>query len=156
MAGVTILAPVRGTVVLLADVDDPVFAGEMVGPGVAIEPDEAGPGTVLAPVAGRVVKLHPHAFVVEARAGSATVAVLVHLGIDTVQLGGEGFALRVAEGDEVTAGQPLVTWDPGAVERGGRSSVCPVVVLEATPESLTRRVERGGRVDAGEPLLDWS
>lgn len=155
MAPLTILAPVRGTALLLADVDDPVFSGELVGPGMAILPDAEGPDTVLAPVSGRVVKLHPHAFVIEAPAGSASVAVLVHLGIDTVQLGGEGFALRVAEGDEVTAGQPLLTWDPAAVARGGRSPVCPVVVLEAAPESLTRRVERGVQVDAGEALLDW-
>lgn len=153
MAPVTLLAPVSGTVTALADVDDPVFSAELVGPGLAITPDQDSGGTVLAPVAGQVVKLHPHAFVVQSGDGAA---VLVHLGIDTVQLGGEGFALHVAEGDEVEAGQLLVTWDPAVVEQGGRSAVCPVVVLEAEPGSLTRHHEPGARVQAGQPFLDWA
>ncbi|MCC2309886.1 PTS sugar transporter subunit IIA [Cellulomonas chengniuliangii] len=153
---VTILAPISGTVMALADVEDPVFAEELVGPGVAIRPDLAGRAAVVSPVSGRVVKLHPHAFVVQGDEAHGAVAVLVHLGIDTVQLAGEGFALHVAEGDDVTAGQPLVTWDPAEVERGGRSSVCPVVVLEGKPESVARHVDPGSRVDQGERLLDWS
>ena len=81
---VPVLAPCAGRVVALADVPDEVFASEMVGPGVAIEP-AGGRTTVVSPVAGRVVKIHPHAFVVLADCGAG---VLVHLGIDTNRLGG--------------------------------------------------------------------
>lgn len=155
MAALTVLAPVAGTVRALADVDDPVFAGEIVGPGLAIQPDtaaDAGPGAgaVVAPVAGTVAKLHPHAFVLLAEGGRG---VLVHLGINTVQLGGAGFTLHVAEGDVVEQGQLLVEWDPAAVEAGGRSAICPVVGLEAQPDSLTRLAEPGARVATGDPLL---
>lgn len=145
----TVLAPVAGVVHVLADVDDPVFAGEIVGPGLAVQPDPEA-RAVVAPVAGTVAKLHPHAFVLLAEGGRG---VLVHLGINTVQLGGEGFTLHVAEGDAVTPGQLLVEWDPAAVEAGGRSAICPVVGLEAAPGSLTRLAEPGTRVAPGDPLL---
>lgn len=149
MAGLTVLAPVAGVVHALADVDDPVFSGEIVGPGLAVQPDGDG-GRVVAPVSGTVAKLHPHAFVLLAEGGRG---VLVHLGINTVQLGGAGFVLHVAEGDAVEPGQVLVEWDPAAVEAGGRSAICPVVGLEAAPDSLTRLAEPGTRVAAGDPLL---
>jgi PTS system N-acetylglucosamine-specific IIA component len=145
----TVLAPVAGVVHALADVDDPVFAGEIVGPGLAVQPDPEA-HAVVAPVAGTVAKLHPHAFVLLADGGRG---VLVHLGINTVQLGGAGFTLHVAEGDTVTPGQLLVEWDPAAVEAGGRSAICPVVGLEAAPDSLTRLAEPGTRVAPGDPLL---
>lgn len=149
--GLTVLAPVAGVVHALADVDDPVFSGEIVGPGLAVQPDAAAGGRVVAPVAGTVAKLHPHAFVLLAEGGRG---VLVHLGINTVQLGGEGFVLHVAEGDAVEPGQLLVEWDPAAVEAGGRSAICPVVGLEAAPDSLTRLAEPGARIAAAEPLLE--
>ncbi len=148
-----ILAPVTGAALALADVDDPVFAGELVGPGLAVDPSRDGPCDVIAPVDGTVAKLHAHAFVVETADGRG---LLVHLGINTVQLGGEGFTLHVSEGDSVTAGQVLVTWDPAAVAAGGRSPVCPVVALDAQAGSLVRRAKPGDSVTAGEPFLEWS
>ncbi|WP_448061468.1 PTS sugar transporter subunit IIA [Cellulomonas hominis] len=149
----TVLAPLAGTVRALADVDDPVFAAEMVGPGVALDPHPVDGARVVAPLSGLVVKLHPHAFVIEVGAGQA---VLVHLGINTVQLGGVGFELHVAEGDEVVAGQLLVTWPPAAVAAGGRSAVCPVVALEAAPGTIALAAAPGTVVAAGDPLLTWA
>jgi glucose-specific phosphotransferase system IIA component len=150
MAALTVLAPVTGVVTALADVDDPVFSGEIVGPGIAVQPDPVAGGRVLAPAAGTVVKLHPHAFVLLAEGGRG---VLVHLGINTVQLAGAGFTLHVAEGDRVEPEQLLVSWDPAAVERTERSAVCPVIGLEADPASVTRLLAPGTPVQAGEPLL---
>ena len=77
-----ISSPMAGDVHPLADVPDPVFAQGLVGPGVAIVPISEAEVTVVAPIAGRIVKLHPHAFVIQAEG----FGVLVHLGIDTVQL----------------------------------------------------------------------
>ena len=79
--------------------------------------------------------------------------VLVHLGIDTVQLKGEGFELLAAEGDRVAAGEPV-----GAVGRGrdrgrGRSPVCPVIALDARAGSVTAMA--GGSVHAGDELFLW-
>jgi sugar PTS system EIIA component len=145
-----VLAPLPGRVLPLSEVPDPVFAGAMVGPGAAVDPPR-GPVQAVAPVAGRIVKLHPHAFVVVTASGRG---VLVHLGIDTVQLQGEGFRLLAAEGDEVAAGTPLVEWDTAQVEAGGRSPVSPVVALDAPPEAIGDTVTTG-QVEAGATLFLW-
>lgn len=145
-----VLSPLTGEVVGLAGVPDPVFAEAMVGPGTAIDPSR-GPTEAVAPVSGKLVKLHPHAFVVVDSAGHG---VLVHLGIDTVKMKGEGFTLLAAEGDEVRAGQPLVRWDPAAVAASGRSPISPVVALDAPPEALADVVE-SGTVATGDRLFSW-
>jgi PTS system glucose-specific IIA component len=164
-------SPVAGRVVAMRDVPDPVFAESIVGPGLAIDPDPELGGRVVAPCAGVVVKLHPHAFVLlapsaeqpapdaaaEAPATPASPAagrgVLVHLGIDTVQLKGEGFTLLVAEGDTVAAGQELIVWSPTAVSDGGRSPLVPVVALDLGPRGLEELARPGTRVQAGDALF---
>jgi PTS system N-acetylglucosamine-specific IIA component len=132
-------------------VPDPVFSAEMVGPGIAIEPESSADCEAVAPVAGTIVKLHPHAYVIQTAAGAG---VLVHLGIDTVDLAGDGFDLHVSEGAEVAAGDRIVTWDPDAVISGGRSSICPVIALEAPASALTGKVESGD-VAAGDLVFTW-
>lgn len=146
----TVTSPLAGRAIGLADVPDPVFAGAMVGPGTAIDPVRE-PSEAIAPVDGIVVSLHPHAFVVVDSEGHG---VLTHLGIDTVQLNGEGFELLVSKGDTVTRGQAVVRWNPAAVEAAGKSPVCPVVALEATADSLGTVVE-SGEVAAGDALFSW-
>ncbi len=145
-----VASPLDGTVVGLASVPDEVFAQAMVGPGTAIDPARE-PSVAVAPISGQLVKLHPHAFVVVDPAGHG---VLVHLGIDTVQMQGEGFSLLAAEGDQVQAGQQLVAWDPAAVEASGRSPVSPVIALDASPDALTHVVD-SGPVRAGDRLFGW-
>ncbi|GAA1278211.1 PTS glucose transporter subunit IIA [Planotetraspora silvatica] len=146
----TVLAPMSGSAVGLAAVPDPVFSQAMVGPGTAIDPERA-PGQAVAPITGTIVKLHPHAYVV---VGADGRGVLVHLGIDTVQLRGEGFRLLAAEGDHVEAGQPVVGWNPAEIEAGGRSPVCPVVALDAPAESISDVAS--GRIVVGDELFQWS
>jgi phosphotransferase system IIA component len=160
-------SPVAGRVVAMRDVPDPVFAESIVGPGLAIDPDPELGGRVVAPCAGVVVKLHPHAFVLLApsagtpepdgppgQAGPAAGrGVLVHLGIDTVQLKGAGFTLLVAEGDAVLAGQDLIVWSPTEVSDGGRSPLVPVVALDLGPRELDEVVRPGAQVQAGDPLF---
>ncbi|MBO0609555.1 PTS sugar transporter subunit IIA [Myceligenerans salitolerans] len=151
----TVLAPVSGTVVAMADVPDPVFAEGMVGPGIAVDPIlDGAPSIVVAPISGVVAALHPHAFVVT---DAGRRGVLVHLGIDTVQLGGEGFSVHVSTGDTVRAGDHLITWSPADVAAGGRSPLVPVVVLETPPDRLDTLAAPGTRVAAeaapGTPLL---
>lgn len=151
-AGLVVVAPVTGRVVPMTDVPDPVFAASLVGPGFAIEPpDSDGVVVAVAPVAGTVVKLHPHAYIVQTADGAG---VLTHLGIDTVQLKGEGFELKVAEGDTVAVGDPMVSWDPAAVAAAGRSAVVPVVALEGAPDSVSPAHD-GDAIGAGEPLFSW-
>ncbi|MGN7191765.1 MULTISPECIES: PTS glucose transporter subunit IIA [unclassified Curtobacterium] len=141
--------PFAGPVVALADVPDPVFAGQLVGAGVAVDPTGVdGPVTAVAPVDGTIVKLHPHAFALQ---GSAGTDVLVHVGIDTVKLRGEGFELLAAEGDTVRAGDPVVRFTPTAITAAGYSPVCPVVVLGSAPDSVDQGTV-GTTVDEGATL----
>jgi len=127
-----VLAPCPGRVLALSEVPDPVFATEMVGPGVAIDP-APGPTTVVSPIAGKLVKLHPHAFVV---VGDG-IGVLVHLGINTVRLEGAGFEVLIEQGASVEAGTPIVTWDPSTVIGDGLSTLVPVVIMDAPKGSVT-------------------
>ncbi|GGZ09246.1 PTS glucose transporter subunit IIA [Streptomyces poonensis] len=122
----------------------------MVGPGTAIDPVREA-SEALSPVDGVIVSLHPHAFVVVDSDGHG---VLTHLGIDTVQLNGEGFELLVNKGDTVARGQAVVRWNPAAVEAAGKSPICPVVALEATADSLTG-LREDGDVQVGDELFGW-
>jgi len=142
-----VLAPVAGKLVPLADVPDPVFAQQIVGSGIAIDPERAE-STVVSPADGRLLKLHPHAFVLLTADGKG---LLVHLGIDTVQLDGAGFELLVAEGDEVTTGTPIVRWDPAEIEAGGRSPIVPIVVMDTPPDSIQSAVS--GTVRVGDEIF---
>ena len=132
MSATPVLAPVPGRAVRMEDVPDPVFAQGMVGPGAAIDPPR-GVVEAVAPIAGSVLKVLPHAYVI---LGAEGVGILVHLGIDTVQLDGQGFTVHVEKGAEVTAGQLIVTYDVPAVETLGRNPVVPVVALEKEADSI--------------------
>ncbi|MFJ6215904.1 PTS glucose transporter subunit IIA [Streptomyces sp. NPDC092296] len=146
----TVTSPLAGRAIGLAAVPDPVFAGSMVGPGTAIDPVRE-PGPVVSPLGGLVVSIHPHAFVIMDDEGHG---ILTHLGIDTVQLNGEGFEVLVKKGDSVERGQPVIRWDPAAVEAAGMSPICPVVALEASAEQL-HDVAETGFVAGGGALFSW-
>jgi sugar PTS system EIIA component len=147
-------APLAGRVVSLTDVPDPVFAGQIVGSGLAIEPDDGATEVlVVSPVAGRVAKVHPHALAIADESGTG---VLVHLGIDTVRLHGHGFTLHVADGDELELGASVITFDPTAVREAGYSAICPVVVLGSPKDSAEPAVEVGSAVAPGAELFSWS
>ncbi|WP_067814316.1 PTS sugar transporter subunit IIA [Nocardia inohanensis] len=127
-----ILAPLDGRAMPLSEVPDPVFAAEMVGAGVAIEPlDTDEQTTVVAPISGSIVKLHPHAAVIVSDAGTG---VLLHVGIDTVGKP-DLFEVKAAEGERVNAGDPLIVFSPNAVRRLGLSAAVPVVVMDTQPGS---------------------
>ncbi|HYH74202.1 MAG TPA: PTS glucose transporter subunit IIA [Nocardioides sp.] len=145
-----VLAPVAGLVRPLSEVPDPVFAAEMVGAGVAIEPS-GGLGDAVSPVPGTVVKLHPHAFVVLTADGTG---ILVHLGIDTVRLDGAGFALLVEQGSRVAAGQPVTRWDPADVVARGLSPMVMLCVLDTAAGAVVSG-RLGDTVAVGDPLFAW-
>ncbi|WP_329030570.1 MULTISPECIES: PTS glucose transporter subunit IIA [unclassified Streptomyces] len=147
----TVTSPLAGRAVGLPDVPDPVFADSMVGPGTAIDPLRE-PIEAVSPLDGQVVSMHPHAFVVMDENGNG---VLTHLGIDTVQLNGEGFELLVQKGDKVSRGQGVIKWNPAAVEAAGKSPMPPVIALEASVDQLSAVLE-SGEVTAGSELFIWN
>jgi phosphotransferase system IIA component len=99
------------------------------------------------------MKVHPHAFVLLDESGAG---VLVHLGIDTVKLEGEGFTVHVSDGDEVERGARMITWNPTAVRGAGYSAVCPVVVMQSKPDDVEPAVAVGASAVPGAPLFTWS
>lgn len=152
MTSTTVIAPVEGRAVALTDVPDPVFSGGMVGYGAAIDPPRQVVDAV-APVSGKILKLLPHAYVIMT---ADNVGVLVHLGLDTVQLGGAGFTTHVAQGDTVTAGQPIITYDVPAIIAAGMSPIVPVVVMdERDPANVTvsEAVTAGAGIVTGATLF---
>lgn len=144
-----ILAPVSGESVPLSEVPDEVFAEGMAGEGGAIVPDAGG--EALAPVSGTLVKLFEggHAFGIETDDG---IELIVHVGLDTIEMQGGGFEKIATEGDEVEAGQPIVRFDLEEIRAAGYDPVTPVVVTN--PEDHPVRNLRSGAVRAGEPLFE--
>ncbi len=141
-------SPLDGTVIALADVPDPVFSRGTMGPGVAVLPSgdtaySPGNGTVIA------AQATGHAFGLVLDGG---IEVLIHIGIDTVQLKGEGFTVHVNKGDKVTTGSPLVTFDRKIIEDAGYSLVTPVIVLNGKKFAAVEPTVAGS-VAAGDPLL---
>ncbi|WP_223164250.1 PTS sugar transporter subunit IIA [Nocardioides mesophilus] len=145
---VDVLSPVAGQRQAVSEMPDPVFATGLVGPGAAIVP-LPGRQSAVSPIDGTLSKVFPHAYLVVSDRGPA---VLVHLGIDTVQLHGDGFTSLAAEHQWVHAGQAIVSWDPAEVERTGRSAMCAVVVLDC-PYPAVPLQEWGEHVEASEPLF---
>jgi glucose-specific phosphotransferase system IIA component len=123
MVYIYVLAPLDGTVVTLERVPDEVFAQKMAGDGLAIEPSGQ---VALAPLSGHLVRLFHsgHAFGIAAEGG---IELLVHLGLDTVELEGTGFEKLAVEGQMVQAGAPIVRFDRAIIAAAGKPILSPVV-----------------------------
>lgn len=121
---VVISSPIKGETIKLEDIEDAAFATGVLGQGLAIKPTE---GKVVSPVSGEITTLFPslHAIGITSDEG---VEILIHVGLDTVQLEGKGFKAHVKQGDKIVKGQELVTFDIDFIQESGYSIVTPVVV----------------------------
>jgi len=147
-AGATLLvSPINGEVIRLSDVDDAVFSAGILGEGVAIRPTD---GRVLAPISGVVTALldSKHAVGI---LGDDGVEVLVHVGLDTVQLEGKPFTAHVSLDERVTAGQLLVEADLAAIIAAGYDTTTPVLVTNSA--DYTVEIQASGTVKAGDTLV---
>ena len=143
-----LVSPITGEVVALDQVPDEAFASKAVGDGVAVKPTDK---TVVAPAAGTIVKIFNtnHAFCLETEKGAELV---VHMGIDTVALNGQGFTRLVEEGAEVAAGQPVLEMDLDYLNANARSMISPVVCSNIDDFSGLV-IKAQGQVVAGETPL---
>lgn len=121
---VKVLAPMNGKIINIEEVPDQVFAKKMVGDGVAVVPEN---GLVVSPVDGKVVQIFPtnHAVGIESKEG---IELLIHVGIDTVELKGEGFTKLVEVGSEVKTGDVLLEVDLAYIKSQGKEIVTPIIV----------------------------
>lgn len=125
----TLTSPVEGKAVALSEVPDPIFATAKLGEGVAIEPTG---NVVVAPAAATVLTVQKSGHAVGLRLDNG-IELLVHIGIDTVQLGGEGFEVHVAKKQHVEKGDKLITFDPSFIKSKGYNLITPVLVTN-TPK----------------------
>ena len=147
-ATLSVLSPMTGEVIALSEVADPLFARGRLGPGVAIRPSR---GMVRAPVSGTVTSVARgrHAVVVSSESG---VDVLVHVGQDTVTLGGSGFLAAVGVGEQVLAGDVLLLFDLPSIDAAA-DLASPVVIANAAALGEVEVLLDAGPVEAGQPLL---
>jgi glucose-specific phosphotransferase system IIA component len=143
---VVVTSPFTGRVVPLDDVDDEVFSERVMGDGVAVHPTS---GDVVAPLSGRIEKLFKggHGLAIEDDDG---LQILVHIGLETVKLKGDGFTVLASEGDTVGTGDLVVTVDLGRMVELGIDLVSPVVVISG--HGVTNRAS--GHVGSGDRLFD--
>jgi PTS system sucrose-specific IIC component len=144
----SVYSPLKGEVIAMADVPDETFASDVLGMGVAVAPVE---GRVVAPADGVVSTLFDtnHAIGLTLDSG---IELLIHVGINTVELGGEGFTAHIAEGERFTRGQTLITFDKELIESRGYQSVTPVIITET--EGFTEIVKAAdGNVDFLDKLI---
>lgn len=119
----SVLSPCKGTLIDLANVEDEVFSQKAMGDGVAVEPEE---GIFYAPISGSLESVFPtgHAYGIQSSDGKE---ILVHIGLDTVELDGKGFTLHVKQGDKVCAGDKIVTVDLNTVREAGYKATTIVI-----------------------------
>ncbi|AYD89820.1 PTS beta-glucoside transporter subunit IIBCA [Actinomyces lilanjuaniae] len=146
---VIVTAPVPGRVIALEDVPDPVFSSGVMGKGAGIVPAD---GSVVAPVAGEVVATTDTGHAVGIRTDDG-VEVLIHIGIDTVNMKGEGFTTSVSKGQRVVAGQELVRVDLTKVEAAGYSTVTALLVTNTAAHKEVTASAVGEEVSAGDPVV---
>lgn len=132
-----ITSPVNGTVITMDQVKDEVFANKLLGDGFAVEPQD---GEIYAPIEGEVFSIFPtkHAISLKSKNG---LEVLVHMGIDTVELNGEGFTIHVKEHDQVNASTNMATMDLDAIQAKGKQ--VPIIV------AFTNLKDKEVHVDTG-------
>lgn len=144
----TVFSPMNGKILSLESIDDPVFSSGSMGKGVAILPEQ---GRVTSPVNGKVTLLFPtkHAIGITSEEGAE---ILIHVGMDTVELNGEGFTPLVKQGDVVTLGQELLLFDEQFLKAQEKSTVTPIVITNSTNYKNLQLVA-GDTILAGEKLF---
>lgn len=145
----TLVTPIVGDVVALADVNDPVFSSGAMGQGIAVKPSQ---GVVYAPADAEVSIAFPtgHAFGLKTRNGAE---VLIHVGIDTVSMNGDGFEAKVAQGDKVKVGDVLGTFDSNKIATAGLDDTTMVIVTNTADYASVAPVATGS-VAKGDAVIE--
>ena len=142
-----LVAPLSGFLLPIEQVPDPVFAQKMVGDGISIDPTST---VLVAPCEGEVIQIHPslHAVTLKTAEG---IELLMHIGLDTVELRGEGFTPKVQLGDRVTTGTPLIEFDIDYVARHAKSLLTQIVVTNS--DRVAEFVSQSGLVESGKDIF---
>ncbi|KAJ3616923.1 hypothetical protein Zmor_008939 [Zophobas morio] len=141
-----VFAPVDGEIIDLAQVEDEVFAEGMLGEGMAFVPAN---GTFVAPIDGKLVTVFPsgHAYGIKSKSGAE---ILLHIGLDTVSLNGEGFDVKVKQDESVSVGDSLVEIDLASVSKKVPSMQTPLVFTTDSMDGKTIEIVKKGKVSKGD------
>ena len=148
MADLILQAPLQGWAGPLDEAPDPVFSGRLMGDGLAIDPTGS---TLFAPCAGQIISVHHtrHAVTLRAEGGAE---LLIHIGLETVGLGGEGFEVHVVDGQPVKAGDRLISFDIDLLAQRARSLLTPIIVTNGEAFSIVGR-SQDRQIEVGQPLM---
>ena len=135
MATLVLKAPLKGWVCPLEETPDPVFAGRLLGDGLAIDPTGS---TLHAPCDGHVIGVHHTRHAVTLRAANGA-EILMHIGLETVSLAGEGFEAHVSDGQRVAAGDRLISFDIDLLARRAKSLITPIVITNGDDFAIASR-----------------
>lgn len=144
---IELVGPITGDIIELEQVSDPVFSEKMLGDGVAILPKE---GKLYSPIDGEIVTIFStnHAIGLKHKSG---LEILIHIGIDTVELEGKGFKRLAHQGDKIQVGTPLMEFDIEKIKSSGRSVITPIVITNMTE---VKKLEKStGQVIAKESII---
>jgi len=149
MANLLLTAPLQGWVSSLEETPDPVFAQRMLGDGLAIDPTGA---SLHAPCAGQVIGVHHSRHAVSLRADNGA-EILIHIGLDTVALGGAGFEVHVRDGQSIRPGDLLISFDLDLLAGHARSLITPIILTNGEAFAIARR-EQDREAMVGDPLME--
>ncbi|KGF26659.1 MULTISPECIES: PTS sugar transporter subunit IIA [Staphylococcus] len=124
---IEIYAPLTGEYINIEDIPDPVFAQKMMGEGFGINPTE---GEVVSPIEGKVDNVFPTKHAIGLKADNG-LEILVHIGLDTVQLDGQGFEILVSSGDTVQVGDPLLKFDLEYISNNAKDVISPIIITNS-------------------------
>ncbi|AVQ33183.1 PTS glucose transporter subunit IIA [Staphylococcus muscae] len=146
---IKIYAPITGEYVKVEDIPDPVFAQKMMGDGFGIKPTE---GKVVSPIEGVVDNVFPTKHAIGLKADNG-LEVLVHIGLDTVQLNGEGFETLVESGDRVNVGDALVSFDLDYINENAKSIISPIIITNFADHVESHQFQEVTALEKGQTLV---
>lgn len=141
-----VYSPSTGLICGMADLPDPVFSGGMMGAAVGVWPEK---GIAYAPISGWVTAAMPHAFGITADNG---LEILIHIGVDTVEMHGNGFDVFARQGARVTAGEPLLTFDKKKIEKAGYKDIVITAIINSSEFPHLQLIPKENAF-AGKPLF---
>lgn len=149
---VELLSPLSGKSIDLDEVPDPVFSQKMLGDGIAIDPSE---GVVVAPVEGEVIQVFPTKHAIGLRADNGA-EILIHIGLETVSMEGEGFTSHIKAGDRVKQGDKLVTFNMELVREKAKSTITPIIITNSDHAASLEKLPLGNVERGQTPIIKIS
>lgn len=141
------VVPMKGKLLSISEVPDPAFSGKMIGDGFAIDPED---GNVVSPVDGKIEMIFPSKHAIGIK-GDNGLEILIHFGLETVSLNGEGFEVLVAENQKVSKGDPILRADINSIRSKVPSLVSPVVITNLNGKEI--EFTKKEKVEKGEVII---